>query len=134
MVLPSRNDKFVSCVKMEPSSTSVTISSALPCNFAGELPRNESPTVVVNVRHEKPDVYCGRPSIYGNPYRIGKDGTRVDVILKYIDYFFDRMAKDVEFRNAIYALKGKRIGCWCHPNLCHLHVIAYYLNHYVSLQ
>ena len=28
-------------------------------------------------------VYIGRPSIWGNPYAIGRDGTRDDVIAKY---------------------------------------------------
>lgn len=28
-------------------------------------------------------VYIGRPSIWGNPFVIGKDGSRDDVIAKY---------------------------------------------------
>lgn len=87
-------------------------------------------TVVVNVRHEKADVYCGRPSIYGNPYFVGKDGTRMDVIFLYIDYFFNRLQHDPHFKKKIHELKDKKIGCWCHPEPCHLHVIAEYLNNY----
>ena len=85
-------------------------------------------TTVVNVKYEKYDVFCGRPSIYGNPFRIGKDGTRVDVIIKYIDYFFDRLAQDLWFKRKIFELKDKKLGCYCAPNLCHCSVIACYLN------
>ena len=91
-------------------------------------------TTVVNIRKSKSDCYCGRGTIYGNPFKIGRDGTRLDVITKYIDYFFDKLEKDPVFRQRILELKDKKIGCWCHPDLCHLHVIAEYLNNYVSLQ
>ena len=88
------------------------------------------PTTVVNIKHEKCDVYCGRPSLYGNPFRVGKDGTRVDVILKYIDYFFERMRDDPVFKKKILELKDKKLGCYCAPETCHCDVIAEYLNIY----
>ena len=40
-------------------------------------------TEVVNVRASAYDVYCGRPSKWGNPFVIGRDGSRADVIAKY---------------------------------------------------
>lgn len=91
------------------------------------------PTTVVNVKTAKRGTYifCARPTIYGNPFRIGRDGTRLDVIVKYIDYFFDRLERDVVFKEKVLGLKNKTIGCYCHPDLCHLHVIAYYLDYYV---
>jgi len=92
------------------------------------------PATVVNVKHEKCDEYCGRPTVYGNPFRIGKDGTRIDVIIKYIDYFFDRLEKDPWFKKKIFELKDKKLGCWCAPELCHCDVIAEYLNHYAPVQ
>lgn len=91
------------------------------------------PTVVVNVKHDEAEIYCGRPSIFGNPFRLGRDGDRVQVITKYIDYFFDRLSKDQRFRKEIHSLKNKKIGCWCKPLLCHCDVIAEYLNNYVAL-
>jgi hypothetical protein len=87
-------------------------------------------TTVVNIRQSKCDVYCGRPSIYGNPYKIGRDGTRNEIIFKYIDYFVDRLCRDKNFKNEIFKLRGKTIGCWCHPLLCHCDVIAAFLNNY----
>jgi len=85
-------------------------------------------TRVVNIRKEKCDVYCGRPSIYGNPFVIGKDGTREQVIEKYREYFKHRIHDDVIFCQAIGGLKGKKIGCFCKPLPCHLDVIAEFLN------
>ena len=32
------------------------------------------------------DVYIGRPSKWGNPFRIGPDGNREEVIRKYRDW------------------------------------------------
>lgn len=43
-------------------------------------------TKVVNKHRHKPtpdDVYIGRPSKWGNPFVIGKDGNRHDVIEAY---------------------------------------------------
>ena len=43
-------------------------------------------TKVVNKYKESYDVYIGRGSIWGNPFIIGKDGDRDEVIKKYEDY------------------------------------------------
>ncbi|MGA9172340.1 MAG: DUF4326 domain-containing protein [Nitrososphaeraceae archaeon] len=62
---------------------------------------------VVHCKKEKYDIYIGRPSRWGNPFVIGKDGTR-EVITKYNEWFFKpeqaQLRKDarVELRN-IYA-------------------------------
>jgi len=40
-------------------------------------------TRVVHCRRERYDVYVGRPSPWGNPFVIGRDGTREEVIAKY---------------------------------------------------
>jgi hypothetical protein len=65
-------------------------------------------------------VYIGRPSIWGNPFVIGKDGTRAEVIAKYelwIKQQPDLMAK-------ISHLKGKSLICWCSPLECHGNVLV----------
>ena len=38
--------------------------------------------LVVHCKKEPYDIYVGRPSKWGNPFRIGKDGTREEVIKK----------------------------------------------------
>jgi len=73
-------------------------------------------------------VYVGRPTIYGNPFRIGLDGTREEVIEKYRDYFYGRLKIDEKFRVAVSKLENaESLCCWCAPLPCHADVIAKYL-------
>jgi len=74
---------------------------------------------VYNKRHRnvpRDAVYIGRPSKWGNPYEIGKDGTREDVIKKYIGYMESRPDLVEASRKE---LKGKDLVCWCSPTACH---------------
>ena len=48
---------------------------------------------VVNKYKEDYDVYIGRGSKWGNPYRIGEDGTREEVIEKYRLYLWKQIKK-----------------------------------------
>jgi len=64
---------------------------------------------VVNCREKIYDVYIGRPSIFGNPFVIGKDGTREDVIKKYRDYIM----KNEKLLRDLPELKNKTLGCYC---------------------
>ena len=81
-------------------------------------------TTVVNLRTDEYDVYIGRPSIFSNPFKIGPDGGREMVIEKFKVYFLDKIEKDENFRQAVLQLRGKRLGCFCAPELCHGNVIA----------
>jgi hypothetical protein len=66
-------------------------------------------------------VYVGRPSKWGNPFFIGRDGTREEVIAKYRAY----LDKNVVLKaQAQRELKGKMLGCWCAPRACHADVLA----------
>ena len=85
-------------------------------------------TKVVHCKKEKYDVYIGRPSIFGNPFSIGKNGIREEVIEKYKKYFYNRINNDNNFRNKIIALSGKTLGCWCKPQACHGDIIVLYLD------
>ncbi len=77
-------------------------------------------TTVVHCKKESYDVYIGRPSKWGNPFTIGKDGDREEVIRKYIDW----LESQPKLLAAIHELKGKVLGCWCSPNACHGDVLA----------
>lgn len=77
-------------------------------------------TKVVHCKREKYDIYIGRPSKWGNPFEIGKDGTREEVIERYRQYIF----MDVKLRRELGELKGKTLGCWCSPEACHGDVLA----------
>ena len=85
----------------------------------------------------KYDVYIGRPSIFGNPFKIGPDGNRQQVVAKFKQYFYDRLQKDKKFKGAIDKLKGKTLACWCvdkpvdfirKNKQCHGEIILEYLN------
>ena len=80
-------------------------------------------TTVVNIHHNQCDVFIGRPSIFGNPYRIGVDGSRAQVVAQHMVYARDRIRRDSMFRDKVRSLYGKRLGCYCkQPNrevACH---------------
>ena len=78
-------------------------------------------TRVVHCKKEPFDIYIGRPSKWGNPFRIGKDGSREDVILKYRNWI---LANSNLMAQLPLELKGKTLGCWCKPNACHGDVLA----------
>lgn len=72
--------------------------------------------IVVNRKRGDPyDVYIGRGSKWGNPFVIGLDGTREDVIEKYRQYIQTRP----DLLAALPELKNKRLGCYCAPAACH---------------
>jgi hypothetical protein len=86
-------------------------------------------TTVVNKHHGLPyDVYIGRGSIFGNPFIIGEDGTREEVVNKYREYFYNRINTDASFRLAVLSLNGKRLACFCAPKSCHGDIIKEYLD------
>jgi hypothetical protein len=89
-----------------------------------------SKTTVVNKYKSGYDVYIGRGSIFGNPFIIGKDGDRNTVVKLYEDYFNRRIVTDSVFKEAVLNLRGKRLGCFCKPHLCHGDIIVDYLNRY----
>lgn len=70
---------------------------------------------VVNIRHEDCDVFIGRPSVWGNPFRIGRDGTREEVIAKYREW----VTGQTMLMARLARLRGQRLGCYCAPEPCH---------------
>jgi hypothetical protein len=70
---------------------------------------------VVHCRQEPFEVYIGRPSKWGNPFVIGKHGTRAEVIAKYEAW----LRKTPDLLAALPDLHGKVLGCWCAPLPCH---------------
>ena len=63
-------------------------------------------------------VYIGRPSKWANPFIIGKDGTREEVIKKYKNWLLE-----TEWTTGLIldigGLRGKDLVCWCSPLPCH---------------
>ena len=108
---------------------------------------------VVNVRGLGPRrdgagiVYVGRRcqgwqgSVLGNPFRIGVDGNREEVIRKYQDWLKKKLETDPRVQSAImnlvwmlYGGERVRLGCWCAPLPCHAEVIkSVVVEHYQAL-
>ncbi len=64
----------------------------------------------------KDAVYIGRPGPWGNPFSIGADGTRSEVVALYSDLVDQSpgFKEDIK-RN----LRGKDLVCFCAPSPCH---------------
>mgnify|MGYP003564749057 CR=1 FL=1 len=71
---------------------------------------------VVHCKKEKYDVYIGRGSKWGNPFKIGVHGNRYEVIAQYEAYLIN---KRPDLINALPELENKILGCWCKPLKCH---------------
>lgn len=82
---------------------------------------------VVHYKKEPCDVYIGRPTIWGNPFS-HKEGTlakfkvatRDEAVEKYREY----LLSSPELMARLPELKGKVLGCWCHPQKCHGDVLS----------
>lgn len=61
-------------------------------------------------------VYIGRPSRWGNPFEIGEDGSREEVVAKYRTWL---MAQPDLINAAQKELAGKDLVCFCSPKACH---------------
>jgi hypothetical protein len=67
-------------------------------------------------------------SNFANPFKIGKDGTREDVIDKYKIYITKKLENNTELQSELLTLKGKHLGCWCYPDMCHGNVLIDIIN------
>jgi len=86
---------------------------------------------VVNLRKEKYDFYIGRGSPFGNPFVIGKDGTREEVIAKYENWLRKKISEPgilepySVWRKLLDDMpKNIILGCYCKPKACHGDVIV----------
>lgn len=78
-------------------------------------------TIVVNCQVDASyDIYIGRPSKWGNPFKMDSKATRDQIVAKYEAWLLTQP----HLLAALPELKGKRLGCWCAPRLCHGDVLA----------
>ena len=71
-----------------------------------------------------------KSSIFANPYKIGKDGTRQEILLKYKDYIVNKLNHDKDLLIELLSLKGKNLGCWCCPESCHGNILLELIDKY----
>ena len=77
---------------------------------------------------EANDVFIGRPSKWGNPFVIGKDGDREEVIALYRKYLWE--SKDL--LACLPELIDKNLVCYCSPDPCHGEVLARAVKWWIS--
>jgi hypothetical protein len=71
-------------------------------------------------------VYVGRPTKWGNPFSVERYG-RAEAIEQYKRWVIKpapaRLRQEMREQ-----LRGKDLECWCAPEACHAHVIAFIAN------
>ena len=85
------------------------------------------PTQVLNLRYAQPqpgEVRIDRKTRWGNPFIIGRDGDRAQVIAQYETKLRADLASGRISAQDVAALHNKRLFCWCAPLACHGHVLA----------
>lgn len=77
-----------------------------------------------------PSILIDRTTFLGNPFVMGKDGNRKEVIQRYKEYFDYKMCNDPVFRSQFFSLckfyahyDRIQLVCWCAPLACHGDVI-----------
>ena len=81
-------------------------------------------------------VYIGRDYLefkdegWGNPFHIGVDGNRKEVLRKYREW----VKGQPHLIARLPELKDKILGCWCKPYSCHGDVLVELLYEYGILQ
>jgi hypothetical protein len=88
-------------------------------------------TKVVHCKKERFDIYIGRPSVFGNPFRVGEDGDNDQCVEKFRQWIKGDAYQDIEpnrrkmILENIHLLKDRILGCWCKPyKSCHGDVLA----------
>ena len=65
------------------------------------------------------NVYVGRPSKWGNPYKISKKTCRKEAV----NLFRNHVIHTKDLADNVGELRGKILGCWCAPDQCHAEVL-----------
>lgn len=84
---------------------------------------------VVNVARKQPcEIYVGRTlrghtsTGWHNTHTMA--GNSLKSRLTAVTRYFDGLVLDAQLMGRLEELKGKSLGCWCAPKLCHGHVLA----------
>lgn len=70
--------------------------------------------------HPPDAVYVGRPTKWGNPFRLDDERDRATVLAKYEEWLHTQPELQAAMR---IELRGKDLVCWCTPRACHADVI-----------
>ena len=85
----------------------------------------ESRARVVHIRNAPPDaIRIDRKTQWGNPFIIGRDGTRDEVIAKHREDLWKRIHAGTVDLAELASLHGKTLACHCAPQPCHGDTLA----------
>ena len=99
------------------------------CVLASNLPAGrptEPPAMILNRRTDRPrphHVYIGRPSKWGNRFKLTDAADRLRVIALYRADLVHRLRTGRVTRAELAELDGRPLVCWCAPLACHGHVL-----------
>lgn len=79
---------------------------------------------VLNKYHHGNKVPAGainimRGTTFGNPYVIGADGDRAEVIEQHRRWLWNKIKTDAAFAAQVRDLHGRDLCCCCAPKACH---------------
>lgn len=75
---------------------------------------------VVHLKRSLYDVRIDRQTPWGNPFEIGPDGDRSEVIAKHREWVLTSDHEHAVYvRKNVHKLRGMTLGCWCAPKPCH---------------
>ena len=80
---------------------------------------------VWNKRHDPVPydaVYVGRPSKWGNPFRLENEADRDEILEKYKNWLMADAQQPFR-EKAKRELAGKDLCCWCAPAPCHADIL-----------
>lgn len=75
----------------------------------------------------KKERYPKQNSPFANPFKVGKDGKREEVLEKYELYLQDQIKNNIITKEMLLTLKDKNLGCWCKPEPCHGDILIKYI-------
>lgn len=89
-------------------------------------------SLVVHCKQETYEVYIGRgvcpltgeEGKWGNPIILQSEWERVEVLGRYRRWLYEEIQASRISIQELAWLKGKVLGCWCAPRLCHGHILV----------
>ena len=94
-------------------------------------------SAVINLRHEPElreqfeyaevvnnTVLIDHRTKWGNPWRVGRDGSYAEVIARYRADLWRRIRSGEVALEELAGLDGCWLACWCEPEPCHGDVLA----------
>jgi len=137
---PTQHGGSVVCVKVAQLRTGASSPSKKKYNDLKEWMADKNNVyiarqgvVFIETEEGKKERWPKEASPFANPYAVGKDGTREEVIEKFEEDMRGRLEDEKEgqkWRKALMGLKGKTLGCWCKPEPCHGDVLLKLIDEY----